>query len=288
MTYDEFFNKYNGKTKGYPTDSSFNGECLSLVKLYIKECFGIDAPSSGSNSAFGYWSNFPNPLPTIFDKVENTKTLVPKKGWICIWKPTTSNSYGHIDIVADNEATTSFFNGFDQNFGGRQAHIVKHNYTNVQGFLVPKENMTSDEIAVKKSDFENLVKKSTMLDEILSKYGIADAQALYNMIAGKDSRITDLGNQLGTAQAEVTNREEQVGRLTATIANLNSNIDDLTDRLNIATGNYETAVKEKASLAIELAQTKTQLESAKQGTYTLTVRDFIKLILNGKLTISKG
>ena len=32
--------KYNGKIVGYP-DGQYVGECLSLAKLYIKECFGI-------------------------------------------------------------------------------------------------------------------------------------------------------------------------------------------------------------------------------------------------------
>lgn len=203
MTYDEFFNKYNGKTKGYPTDSSFNGECLSLVKLYIKECFGIDAPPSGSNSAYGYWSNFPNPLPTIFDKVENTKTLVPKKGWICIWEPTASNSYGHIDIVHDNEATTSYFNGFDQNYGGRQAHIVKHNYTNVQGFLVPKEIMDClvPNTPEWKAKFDELVSKSTKYDA-LAKEGVTQVADI--------QKLRDISNEYRTLKEKAEQESKAV------------------------------------------------------------------------------
>ena len=108
MTTQEFKNKYAGQTLGYP-EGNYVGECLSLVKVYIKEMFGINPPPSGSNSAYGYWSNFPNPLSDVFEKVPNTPELIPQAGWIGIWKPTASNSYGHIDIVADDTATTSYF-----------------------------------------------------------------------------------------------------------------------------------------------------------------------------------
>jgi len=61
-TLEQFLSDYLGKSKGYPDDNSYKGECLSIYKIYIKECFGINPPPSGTNSAYGYWSNFPNPL----------------------------------------------------------------------------------------------------------------------------------------------------------------------------------------------------------------------------------
>ena len=85
-TLEQFLSDYLGKSKGYP-DGKYVGECLSIVKIYIKECFGINPPASGTNSAYGYWSNFPNPLGEVFEKVGNTDTLIPEKGWIVIWKP---------------------------------------------------------------------------------------------------------------------------------------------------------------------------------------------------------
>lgn len=138
--FDQFIAKYNGKTKGYPTDSDYLGECLSIAKLYIKECFGINPPPSGTNSAYGYWTNFPSPLGEKFEKVANTPTGVPQKGDIIIWKPWTENKYGHIAIFIDGNANS--FNSFDQNWGGKQAHKQSHNYTNVIGWLHPKQNAT--------------------------------------------------------------------------------------------------------------------------------------------------
>jgi hypothetical protein len=144
MNPQEFVNKYSGQTKGYPTDKDYPGECLSIVKLYIKEVFDIDAPPSGSNSAYGYWQNFPDPLPTIFEKISNAPGVVPLPGDIPIWKPTADNSFGHIDICISASVNSSKFTGFDQNWGSKEAHIQIHNYNNVVGWLHPKEEPMPD------------------------------------------------------------------------------------------------------------------------------------------------
>jgi len=136
MTLQDFITQYTGKTLGYP-DGQYVGECLSLVKRYFKEKYNFSPPPSGSNSAYGYWSNFPNPLPQYFKKVERSPGVLPKSGDIPIWKPTPNNPFGHIDICIDDNATTKGFTGFDQNWDGRHAHIQAHDYTNVVGWLTP-------------------------------------------------------------------------------------------------------------------------------------------------------
>lgn len=149
---------------------------------------------------------------------------------------------------------------------------------------VRKIDMNADEIAVKKTDFENLVKKATMLDEILSKYGVPDAQGLYSMVQGKDSRITDLTNQLGTAQAEVNNRLEQVSRLKTEIDNLSNLLKERTDQVN-------QFARDKGELAVQVEQLKVQVDTLKQqatqGEVTLTFGELIKLLLQQKITIKK-
>ena len=140
---NNFVAEHEGEIVGYPS-VSYNGECLSLVKVYIKEVFGINPPPSGSNSAYGYWSNFPSPLDTVFEKIPNTNTSIPNKGDIIIWKPWTGNPYGHIDICIDDSATVDRFKGFDANWGGRDAHTVEHDYNNVIGYLRPKLEVEND------------------------------------------------------------------------------------------------------------------------------------------------
>lgn len=152
--------------------------------------------------------------------------------------------------------------------------------------------MNSDEIAVKKTDFENLVKKSTMLDEILAKYSVPDAQGLFSYTAGLSSRITDLTNQLGTAQAEQKNKEEIISRLQAEIAKRDDDIETLMSRLDQCANTVAQLGKDKGNLAIEVEQLKIQVETLKaqqvQGEVTLTIADLFKLIWQQKITIKKG
>jgi len=199
MTLNDFVKKYDGKTKGYPDDTQYLGECLSLAKLYIKEVFGIDPPPSGSNSAYGYWSNFPNPLGSVFIKIPNTKGVVPVPGDILIWSTNTGGGYGHIAICLSASASSAYFESFDQNWGSRAAHKVNHNYNNVVGWLHPKENM-ADTVAVERAKFEELVTKATKYDDIV-KSGVTMASDIDNL----KRQIKEANNQANTAQEEAKN-----------------------------------------------------------------------------------
>jgi chromosome segregation ATPase len=198
--------------------------------------------------------------------------------------------YGHIAIV--DSANLTGFTCLSQNDPVGQPTILKtYKYTSVYGWFHPKETMNADEIAVKKTDFENLVKKATMLDEILAKYGVADAQGLYSMVAGKDSRITDLTNQLGSAQGEVKNKTEELSRLTDQLTIKATEVTDLSNKLNSSLADVDRISREKGNLVIENEQLKVQIETLKQqatqGEVTLTFSELIKLILQQKITIKK-
>src|SRR3990167_7915539 len=132
-----FVKKYEGQTLGYP-EGSYVGQCLSLVKVYIKEVFGINPPPSGSNSAYGYWANFPAPLGEVFEKVPiyYHKNGPLFTGCIPIWDNNAGNGSGHIDIFL--EGNDKSFTGFDANWGGTKAHKQSHDYTNIVGWLAPK------------------------------------------------------------------------------------------------------------------------------------------------------
>lgn len=134
---DDFVDKYKGKTKGFPTDSQYPGECLSIAKLYMQEGWGFYPPASGCNGARCYWSLFPDPLSTYFEKVAYTPGMIPKKGWVAVWNEKVGNGFGHIDIVVEAINPLTFV-GFDQNWNGKQCHLVEHTYGNIYGFLKPK------------------------------------------------------------------------------------------------------------------------------------------------------
>jgi hypothetical protein len=221
MSLDEFIEKYKGKSVGYPNDNYFKGECLSLTKWYIKEVFGIDPPASGCNGARCYWSIFPSPLDSIFEKVPNRPDLVPKKGWVAVWDGSVGGGAGHIGIVADDKATKSTFNSFDSNWGSKTAQIVTHNYNNVYGFLVPKGNNMSDMyngydlsnresmkvavdvlVRVQKGEF---VEKSK-LDELVK---IKTAE-LSSKISDYEKQIKILNTQIETLKKDVASLNDEL------------------------------------------------------------------------------
>lgn len=133
---EQFLSDYLGKSKGYPNDNQYKGECLSIAKLFIKECFGIDPPPSGTNSAYGYWSKFPSPLDTVFERVLNTIDVIPEYGWIAVWKPWCGNTSGHIAIV-DRGCTQTVLKNLAQNWSSKNFQEESQSYTNVIGFLKP-------------------------------------------------------------------------------------------------------------------------------------------------------
>lgn len=302
MSFDEFYKKYNDKTKGYPTDNDYNGECLSLVKLYIKETYNISPPPSGVNSAYGYWTNFPAPLSSVLVKIPNTNDITPVKGDIMVWNNKVGGGYGHIAICTGNNTGTQYFESFDQNWGGRQAHLVNHNYNNVYGVLRSKGVFMPDPGAIEKQ-LEECQNEQLKNEERITSCR-ADREALYtnlntdslqgaiSAIGGLRARITDLGNQLGEYQAEVKNREEQVSRLKDEVLTLEDDKKVLYTRLQEQKNKTNEFAKEKGTLAIEVGQLKKQVESLKlaqtEGGITITLSEFFKLLFNHKITIRKS
>ena len=159
MTFDEFLTKYESKKWGYPNQANYLGQCLSLTKWHIKEVYGIEPPASGCNAARCYWSVFPNPLGTVLKKIIYTAGMVPKKGWIAVWNENAEAGYGHIASIISADA--SGFVSLDQNWNGKYAHRVTHNYNNIYGFLVPinEEVDMSDKARLSRDHYWNVLRE---------------------------------------------------------------------------------------------------------------------------------
>ena len=221
ISLDEFIQKYKGKSVGYPNDNYFKGECLSLVKWYIKEVFGIDPPASGCNGARCYWSIFPSPLDSIFEKVPNRPDLVPKRGWVAVWDGSVGGGAGHIAIVADDKATKSTFNSFDSNWGSKTAQIVTHNYNNVYGFLVPKGNNMSD--MYNGYDLSNRESMKVAVDVLVrvQKGEFVEKSKLDELVKIKTAELS----------SKISDYEKQIKILNTQIETLKKDIASLNDEL---------------------------------------------------------
>lgn len=130
------------------------------------------------------------------------------------------------------------------------------------------------------------------LSDIQERFGVPDLDGLATKLSGKDSRITDLTNQLGTAQAEVKNKEEIISRRDAELLTAHADVKALLDRVEEAAKTIERLGKDKGNLAIEVEQLKIQVETLKaaqtQGELTITLKELFLLLWNQKITIKKG
>lgn len=132
MTLNEFIEKYKvGKSYGY--NGTYIGECVSLVKNYIKEVLGVIPQAIGD--AKDYWSKRSSSyIKGMFTALPNTPSFIPQKGDVFV---RSSGTCGHIGIVL--EATTDYFYTIEQNYNGcRVVKNVKHTDWNNINFLRPK------------------------------------------------------------------------------------------------------------------------------------------------------
>lgn len=167
----------------------YKGECLSLNKIFFKAVTGVDAPPSGSNSALGYWNNFPAPLGNYFDKVPNSSTAVPSNGDFIIFQ---IGAYGHIGIV--ESANTKTVDVLNQNWPKGnltdKVQITTFNYITpkVVGWLHWKNiNNQGEDMSV----IEELQKACKTKDDAIIERDKTIA-ALQIACTTKDTRIIEL------------------------------------------------------------------------------------------------
>jgi hypothetical protein len=238
MNYNEFFIKYKGQSKGYP-EGKYPGECLSIVKLYIKECFNIEPPPSGNGSAYGYWSNFPSPLGTVFEKIENTDTSFPLPGDIVIWQPWSTNQYGHIAICKSGDVNK--FSSYDQNWGTKNFVEITHNYDNVCGYLRGK----------------------SIIDDMTD-----EQKRILDFLAGKTEG--DVRQAFG-ALADLDIKNKQIQDLQANVVSLNKIVNDLKDRMTALESNIQADLNLIEDWQQRCTTAKKQLDDANKQIADITV-----------------
>lgn len=132
ITLDEFCDKYK-INHSYGFDGAYVGECVSLIKNYIRDVLGVHPEAAGN--AKNYWLNRNTTyIKSLFTAIPNTPSFVPKKGDVFV---RTSGTYGHIGIVLS--ATKDYFYAIEQNYdSNRVVKHIKHTDWNNINFLRPK------------------------------------------------------------------------------------------------------------------------------------------------------
>lgn len=123
-------------------------------------------------------------------------------------------------------------------------------------------------------------------DSLLRELQADSVEGGINTVRGLRSRITDLTNQLGTAQAEVKNKEKLLSRSQQEVLKINDDINTLESRLDQSNNTVTQLGKDKDTLAIQVEQLKIQIETLKQAnqqggiTQTSTIEQLISWFKN--------
>lgn len=132
MKVTDFFLKYNNDYVDF--DGAFGYQCVDLYRQYCKEVLNVVSQSPLVVGANNIWTTYRQ---EDFDQIENTLEGVPQLGDVVIWKKTNVMQFGHVAIFKDGD--DHLFNSFDQNWPvGSKCHFQEHNYSNVFGWLRPK------------------------------------------------------------------------------------------------------------------------------------------------------
>ncbi len=186
MTYTQFKQKYLNKHVDF--DGRYSGQCVDLFRFYIREVMTTQQPK-GVAGAADFWTNYdtdPN-LNQHFTKISNSPTGVPKQGDVVIWSK-RYGPWGHIALV--DSADVNGLTCLSQNDPTGQPTILKkYTYSNIYGWLQPKESMST--ISIEQKVFEELVGKASKYDEF-NRIGYSSAAQIEQLI--KDHK-TDLDNK---------------------------------------------------------------------------------------------
>ena len=96
MTVDEFFKKYKPGGSYSAPGGGYKGECVSLVKLYIKYVLGAEPKSIGNGKEYYNFDAHGTYLKSLFTKYTDIDNFQPKKGDVFC---RTSGTWGHVGVV---------------------------------------------------------------------------------------------------------------------------------------------------------------------------------------------
>ena|SRR3990167_752103 len=213
MTLQEFKNKYLGKQVEYHSfGSGAMFQCVDSVNQYIVEVLGL-TPIIGTNA-----KDFPTKYNrNEFDWIVNTPDAIIDTGDIPVWNGNVGGGAGHIAICLQ-KGTLDSFTSLDQNWSQKERVTGEtHNYINVIGWLRAKTT-NSDTIPVKKSVFEELVRKSSAFDEVIKSLELpegATQDTVTRSIAATRGLVSSLQKEVAIAQSEVNNQKDKLANISS-------------------------------------------------------------------------
>jgi hypothetical protein len=172
--FQQFLNQYNNKYVDW--DGVYGAQCFDLVNKWSTYlgyrpftglyAYGIIDQTQGN-----------------YTKILNSPTAVPQAGDIIVWNSRYGGGYGHT-AIASGIGDTNFFESFDQNYPtGSPAHLVRHSYDGVIGWLRPNKLTTGGNMAVIGSGDNWYARLSKLHEQVR---GRPLGRDVFNAFVGKD------------------------------------------------------------------------------------------------------
>lgn len=144
MTLQQFKDKYLGKQVEFHSfGAGAWNQCVDLVNAYINEV--LDNHTKDYTEIIGTNAKDFNTKydPEDFDWIANTPQGVPQQGDIIVWNGRVGGGAGHVAIFLEGDVKS--FKSLDQNWSQKERVTLEtHNYTNVSGWLRPRNFQQTD------------------------------------------------------------------------------------------------------------------------------------------------
>lgn len=223
MNFDDFYNRNNGKFLDF--DGWYGAQCVDLVQFWSQALGGPrftgDAKDiAGQTHGFYTW-------------IANSPTAVPQKGDIVVWDGGYNGGPGHV-AIATGWGSTSIFEVFEQNNPtGSNAHLGRHNYNHVAGWL-HKEGV--NEVPVNRGDITNVYREAILRDPNDNDFAAWDGKDWKPFVYDLISRGDFVKKRFEAADASFKDTFDRLQATERERDDLKAKVDDLTAKLNNSGG----------------------------------------------------
>lgn len=242
ISLDQFVKNSLGKSRDW--DGQYGSQCVDYARFYVNEVLGFPQfpPVVGAADIFKSAQG------DLYDKVENSPTGIPPAGAIVIWARNEKENlpYGHV-AIADHGSTTTVLKTTDQNWSGMKVTRENHNYENVHGWLIPKNQAVDGCLLPNTLEYQELYKRLISGSEKINKL------AQYLNLGSNADNVTyeQVKNVLDSKDRDLTNLKTEVANRTEQVKRLEDQIKTEKDRL-------------ETQIAILIGDSKTQIEALRK------------------------
>lgn len=251
--FQNFLNTYNNKYVDF--DGVYGAQCFDLVNKWSTT---LGYRPFGGLYAYGI---FDQPQGN-YSQIRNTPDAVPQAGDIIVWNSRYGGGYGHT-AIATGVGNTSYFESFDQNYPtGSPAHIVRHSYDGVIGWLRPNKLTTGDNDMVIQGENE-FARANQLHTQLL---GVPLSREVFNQLVGKSwlNVIEIFSDHKATADQQAIlqvgrvavkdNWQQQIYDLQAQLKKASDLATDLNNRLVKAEADTKTMTAKVEALEKKVAE----------------------------------